>query len=275
MRRGDDGAISPMLALLAAAVGGGLVVGVALGVAGVIDLVPDPVPAAVAASAPYFDCPDGSAAGTVHRGDRIYLTGRDVSGAWVEFRSPENVGARAWLRAGDVLPDGDASGLDERTCLVTVVAVGETDTTTTIGPPDTVPSTTVPDTTTTTAGAPSVGTVSASENPIWEAYPSDTENCLGGPGQPIRTTISAPVTAPAGVQSVTLLWSVNGVSGSATMGLSGASYRATLGPFGAEDPDVVPQDQTATVTVTVRVTDTQGRTATAARTVTLRDCTFA
>lgn len=275
--RHDDGAVTLPVLVFASALGGGLLVGAVLGGIGVIDLVDDPAPAAVAASAPYYDCPGGTAAGTVHRGDRIFLTGRDASGAWVEFRSPANLALPAWLPATDVLPDGDTTGLAERSCLVAVVAIGETDVTTTIAPPDTVPSTTVPDTTTTTTttlAGPSVGSVSASADPIWEAYPGDTENCLGGAGQPVRTTISAPVTAPAGIQSVTLLWSVNGATGSAPMGLSGGSYRATLGPFGAEDPNVVPQDQTATISVTVRVTDGQGRTATAGRSITLKDCTF-
>jgi hypothetical protein len=73
---------------------------------------------------------------------------------------------------------------------------------------------------------------------------------------------------------VTLLWSVGGESGSIPMALSSGQYRATLGPFDAEDPNVVPLDGSLPVTLTVRVTDSDGRIATRQIQITLQDCTF-
>ncbi len=273
--QGERGAVPAWLLLVLAAVAGGAVVGAALGVSGVVDIVAEPATISAAADrASYYDCPAGSVLGALHRGDRVFLTGRDESGAWVEVRSPRHLDERVWVRAAHVEADA-AVELQVRSCQVPVVVAVETTTTSsTVVVDTTTTSTTVADTTTTVPAAPSVGSVSATNNPIWEGYFSDTDNCTGAPGQPIRSSISAVVTAPAGVQGVVLLWSVGAESGSSQMSLSSGAYRGTLGPFDAENPDVVPQGQSLAIAVTVRVTDDLGRTATSQRTVTLNDCTF-
>lgn len=273
MAQGERGAVPAWLVLVLAALAGGGLIGVALGASGAIDLIGEPVAVAPAtASASYYDCPAGTSLGLLHRGDRVFLTGRDGSGDWIEVRSPRHLDDRVWMRAAHVEADAVVD-LQVRSCRVSAVAIVET-TTTSVVVDTTTTSTTVADTTTTVPAAPSVGSVSATNNPIWEGYFSDTDNCTGAPGQPIRSSISAVVTAPAGVQSVVLLWSVGAESGSSQMSLSSGAYRGTLGPFDAENPDVVPQGQSLAIAVTVRVTDDLGRTATSQRTVTLNDCTF-
>ena len=85
--------------------------------------------------------------------------------------------------------------------------------------------------------------------------------------------IRAAVTAPAGVQSVMLYWSVNGFSGSKAMGPStGNDYVGILGKFYTDNPNAVPDGQTRTITVIVRVIDDLGRQAENQTTVTLTDC---
>jgi hypothetical protein len=267
------------LLLVLAALGGGAVIGAALGASGTIDLLAESAAVSPGADgASYYECPAGLSLGTLYRGDRVYLTGRDDSGEWVEVRSPRHLDDRVWLRAAHVEADA-AVALQVRSCQVPVVAIVDTTTTSSTVAADTTTSTTsttVADTTTTTVpAAPTVGAVSATNDPMWEGYVLDVEFCSAfGAGYPIRTQVAASVTAPAGVQSVTLLWSFGIHSGSIPMSLSSGQYGATLGPFAAEDPTGVPYTQSLPITVTVRVTDALGRTATAGRTVTLNDCTF-
>jgi hypothetical protein len=273
----DDGALSPFVALVLGAAAAGLVLGLALGFTGAVSLVGEPQTIAAAATAPYGDCPASDPAGVFHRGDRVLATARSEDAAWVQVRSPRSTDERVWIRSADLEPDADLSGLPVLPCGVAVEVITETTTTTSS---TSTTSTTVLDTTTTTLAAttttlppPAVTTVTVTNNPIWEGYNGE-DFCLGGPGQPTRTVVSASVTAAAGVQSVTLLWSVGGESGSIAMTLSSGQYRATLGPFDAENPDGVPQDQSLPITVTVRVVDDLDRTATKQTTVTLEDCTF-
>lgn len=275
--RVDEGAAGNLVALvLGGAAIAGLVLGTALGLFGGIDFVSEPARVAGAATASYYDCPDGAALGTVTRGDRVYITARDESGSWLQIRSPRAVEGRAWVRSSHVLPDDSVATLPVVSCQVPVAAgvettVTSTTTTTTIDATTTTTSTT--STTTTTLAPPTVGSVTSSEDPIWESYEGE-ETCNASPALPSLTTISAPVTAPSGVQGVTLLWSVGDESGSINMSLSSGQYRAILGPFDAEDPNVVPQDGSLPVTVTVRVTDSDGRIATRQIEITLQDCTF-
>lgn len=290
----DAGFAAPyLLTILGGALAVGLVIGAVLGLTGGLDLVGEPARIASAGTASYYDCPDGEILGEVTRGDRVYITARDGSGEWVQVRSPNAVEARAWMRGLHVLPDESLDALPVLACGVPVAAVIESATTSTTTVPDTTTSsttstttssttttstsstTTIPPTTTTTTvpAAPSVGTVAALEDPIWESYDGE-DVCLFDPNLPATTVISAVVSAPAGVQSVTLNWSVDDEFGSIPMSLSGGQYRATLGPFDAEDPDVVPTDQSLSITITVEVLDTLQRPATAQATVTLNDCTF-
>jgi hypothetical protein len=277
--RVDEGAAGNLVVLvLGGAAIAGVLVGALLGLNGGIDLVAEPARVAGAATTSYYDCPGGPAAGTVTRGDRVYVTARDDSGSWLQIRSPGGVERRAWMRAAHVLPDDSVGGLPVASCQVPVAVVVDTTipaTTTTVEATTSTTSTTstTTTTTTTTLAPPSVGTVTSSENPIWESYEGE-ENCNTNPASPSLTVIAAPITAPSGIQSVTLLWSVGGESGSIPMALSSGQYRATLGPFDAEDPNVVPLDGSLPVTLTVRVTDSDGRIATRQIQITLQDCTF-
>ncbi len=285
--RGEAGNIIAML--LGGAAAGGLLLGALLGLFGGLDLVGEPARVASAATASYYDCPDGDPLGTVTRGDRVFITARDESGAWVQVRSPRAVSARAWMRSIHVLPDSAIDDFPVLSCAVPVTAVvalptttvAET-TTTTEAPEETTTTstssttTTSTTTTTTTVALPSVGGVSANPAPIWETYFVNFGQltCNLNPGQPSQSTVSASVSAAAGVQSVTMSWQVDGVSGSTAMSQSGGQWQATLGPFDAENPNVVPQNGSLPISVTVTVIDGLGRSTSGQTTVTLNDCTF-
>jgi hypothetical protein len=89
----------------AAAVGA---VGVALGTSGAIDLFDDgaaPPVETPGGGVPYASCPGTVEVGRLRGGDRVYLTGRDESGDWVELRSPVDQIERVWVRADVVEPD--------------------------------------------------------------------------------------------------------------------------------------------------------------------------
>lgn len=257
-----------LLAVLGVALAGGAV-GVVLQRSGAVDPLGEDTVVAAYAEASYFDCPSGSAQGVFVRGDRVYLVGRDESGGWVQVRSPRDTDQRVWIAADQVSQDAVVD-LPVETCAIEVEP-GETSTTTVVTE-STVP---VNETTTVPGPAgPSVGSVQASPGTIAEAYTGDVS--CSATGDPSRSTITASVSAPGGVQSVVMSWSVGSVSGSTAMSLSGGSYRATLGTFSADNPSPVPSGagNTLPITVTVKVTDNQGRTASRGTTVTLKDCTF-
>ncbi|MCY7299973.1 MAG: hypothetical protein LH616_12265, partial [Ilumatobacteraceae bacterium] len=44
-----------------------------------------------------YDCPDGGLRGTALPGDRVYVTGRNEAGDWLELRDPRNQSNRAWV----------------------------------------------------------------------------------------------------------------------------------------------------------------------------------
>jgi len=281
----DRGAIGNAVVLaLGGTAGAGLLIGGLLGFLGGLDLVDEPAQTAAAATASFYDCPDGEPLGTVTRGDRVFITGRDDSGSWVQVRSPLAVSTRAWIRATHVLADSSTVDFPVLACHVPVevVVVSLATTTTTEAPPTTdttaAPPTTdttaaPPPTTGTTVALPSVSGVSANPAPVSESYFGQS-TCNSNPGLPSVTTISAAVGGPAGVQSVTMSWQVGGLSGSTPMAQAGGQYQATLGPFDAENPDVVSQGGSLPITVTVTVIDGLGRSASAQTAVTLNDCTF-
>ena len=280
----DRGAIGNLLVVvLGGAAGAGLLVGAVLGLTGAASLVSEPSTLADAAVASYYDCPDGEALGTVTRGDRVFITGRDASGDWAEIRSPDAPNSRVWMRARQVLPDGETDDLPVFSCNVPVeeiavavttipeeastTTVGESTTTTSSTTSTTTTTTTVAATTTTTLPPPSVNNISENPDPIWEQYSVGGYSC----SQPPTSTIAASVSAAAGVQSVTMSWTSAHGNGSQPMSNSGGTYNATLGPFEAAGSENGAPD---TVSITVSVIDNQGRQATGQATVTLNDCTF-
>ena len=99
-----------------------------------------------------YDCPDGGLRGTALPGDRVFVTGRNEAGDWLELRDPRNQSNRAWVPAGAVDPDAVAD-VPVVPCnpAVAMVTGAATSTTTTTSVPETTTTTTAPETTTTIA----------------------------------------------------------------------------------------------------------------------------
>jgi len=261
----DRGAISTLLAVV---LGAGAAVGAVLNIAGVVELTGGATDSIAApATASYYDCPDGAALGVLGQGDRVFLTGRDDSGTWVEVRSPVSSETRVWMRARQVVPDGDTSGLTFRDCVVPVgVIAGEETTTTT----STTTTTIAP--TTTTAAPPSVN--ASSEHSEIRSH-HGLGQCFVPPGTyQYATLITAQVSAAAGVSSVTMQWSSTVYNrGPVAMNPSdGNTYTDTLGPYQIPEQTQFAGDQSTPITVVVRVTDALGRTASSQVVVTLNGC---
>ena len=243
----------------------GVLFGGLLGVFGGLDLVGEPAQIASAATASYYDCPDGDPLGSVTRGDRVFITARDESGAWVQVRSPGAVSTRAWIRAAHVLPDSSIDEFPVLSCHVPVQAqVATAATTGTTEAPDTTATTEAPDTTATTAAppptnttvaadttAPSISNAAAVPDQIWE-LDGGTFNITCAPPEPRQSTISATVTDSGGVASVTASWSDPLGSHSQAMSASGNSYSFTFGPYAPDTWPFDPLDHTVSITVTAR-----------------------
>lgn len=269
-RWGRGGAILGVAGVVAAAAAG-----FALGRSGGLDLVGES--AAISgppdAVAPFSACPGGPPIGELHRGDRVFLTGRDEAGTWLELRSPAGASDRVWLQAEAVGPDSEVDGLPVHDCTTEgaqLAMAGETITT--------LPPTTVPGATTTTAGPSTTTTIATTTSqpgtttpttsgdtapPSVTALQADvneiyTNDGVCGP-RPRSTPVEALVTDASEISSVELGWSFPGangtVSGTKAMTLSGGRYRAVFGPF----PDgTLAQDDSVIVTWTVRAVDAAG-----------------
>ncbi len=286
-------------------------VGLWLGVSGAVDLVGDDgaAPAVVtpqggddsgggsAGAVAYFACPNERELGELHGGDRVYLTGRDESGDWVELRSPLDASIPVWVRAEVVDPDGDAD-LPEVDCDLTELALGATPTTTpeetpeqtttttepddepstptttrpsttptTSQPPVTPPTTPTPTTTSTTqppAAPPVIGTISRSPGAISERYDDGTGYSCGNPSV---TSISVQI---PGAASATLSWNLGPHPRAMTMDRQGSWFFGEIGPF---DETTVPKDGSMSMTVTVNASGPGGSDV-RSTSVTLNDCTF-
>jgi hypothetical protein len=243
---------------------------------GTVDLLGEPTTVASGAAAPYHQCPGGEQLADFHRGDRVFAPGVDASGEWVEVRSPVDMAARVWVEARFVTGDGPLDDLPVTDCLVPVAisaAAESTTTSTTEAAGDTTTSSTTTETTTGTTAPPATGTTSppatgttappdstgpsiagAAANPvsIWEEDGLGI-TCPGGTAR--QATISATVTDPSGVATVTAGWSDPGGSQNVAMSASGGVYSTTLGPYaaGAWDPaSTDPYDHVVNVTITAR-----------------------
>lgn len=182
-------------------------VGLALGASGTVSFGGGPVGAAVAGEGvTYFACPSTGAVGELHDGDRVYLTGQDDSGDWVQVRSPLVATSRVWIRGELVDPDEQidlpiASCSDEVGELA--LADGAAATTTTTTEPvdkepdpaeDTTTTTTVaPSTTTTTAPATTTPTTTPPRTTTTTTAPITTTTTTTTPPTTTTTTIPAPV----------------------------------------------------------------------------------
>lgn len=177
------------LAVAAGAVA--VTVGVALGASNRLDVIGDQPVVVPAAAAPFSACPGTSELGVLHRNDRVFLTGVDPSGAWVELRSPVDPDQRVWMQAAYVTGDQAVSGLPTvdrcGTGEYTLVLPGgevEQGTTTTTSAPDS-------STTTTEAGASTTTTTAGGQ----QAAPTTRPGVTITPGQPPVTV--APTSPPA------------------------------------------------------------------------------
>lgn len=156
--------IAGVVAAGATAVG---IAGYAAGASGTLDVLGEGTVQAPFTAAPLYACPDGEPVADLHRGDRVFLTGRDDDGAWVELRSPFDGDDRMWLPAEHVAADDTVEDLPVRDCVATdgdltlTLADGsEVEVTTTL-PPEMTTTTLLPGETTTTTTRPGTPTTAA------------------------------------------------------------------------------------------------------------------
>ncbi len=267
--------MSILVKIVAAATSGGVVIGGLLGVL----TADDAAPATLGRDAvTVYACPGEGAVGTLHRGDRILVVGRNEQ--WLAVRNVRGAGEQVFIAAEAVVADDDLDWLPQVDCADagTLAVTPTTPAPTTAVVDTTMLDTTVPDTTltpgaptttiatTTTLAPPTVVSVLDSPDPIWEQYPGFIDEYCTGDGV---ATVTASISAPAGVQSVVLSWTSSAGNGSKAMSKVGGTYRATIGPFTANDAADEPP---ATLTYTVKVTDTLGRQHSRQGTITVNDC---
>jgi hypothetical protein len=234
----------------------------------------------------YFACPNTGALGTFSSGDRVYLTGQDDSGEWVQVRSPEAQTTRVWIRSEFVDPDDQVdlpvSGcstevgefvLDDTTTTTevveeeeppveeepapaptTTVAPGPTTTvpvtsTTTTAPPGTTTTTTSTSTTTTTVPAPTIGNLSVSPDRLVRRLPPPGSCGAWHDGLEIGT-VSAFVSNATAVSWVARIQGQQ--IGSGVLSANGQSdWQGPIGPFpGIDADDGLEQVVQVTVTAT-------------------------
>lgn len=111
------------------------------------------------------------------------------------------------------------------------------------------------------SAGPTIGGVGVSPNPIWET--DSGTKCPAG-FEPSIATVTAPVSDPSGVGSVTMSWP----GGSKSMS-GGATRSATIGPF----PTTTTSTSTV-ITITITATDAVGNVSTKQASVTVNDCTL-
>ena len=200
-----------------------------------------------------YDCPGGGLRGTALPGDRVFVTGRNEAGDWLELRDPRNQSNRAWVPAGAVDPDAVAdvpvvpcnpavemvTGAATSTSTTTSTTVPET-TTTTVPESTTTIATTVPVTTPITTKPTVPVTVPPTAPPT---APPDTQKPTVGPataspqdvfqtaGCDLTSTITVTAADNVGVSSVRGTW--KGVSGSPKEFVKGKgnTWTMTFGPF--------------------------------------------
>lgn len=282
----------------AAVIVGGAAVGVAADQTGALSPLPEPSVSAHLDEVPYLECPDGDRLGELHRGDRVFATGRTDDLAWLEVRAPYDVATGVWVEAAWLTPDADLDALPVVSCQTDTAPAPTTTTTTrplapsttlagattstTIGPTSTTnaptSTTNAPTTTSTTATTtttttvpdttgPTISNLASEEAQIWEEA-----NYGGCPTQVHTTIISASVSDPSGVGTVILGWEVGSASGSTPMGHVGSIYTAELGPF---DDTTVSADEPIYLSVTAHDTVGNPTMVDSIDLVVLRNCTIA
>ncbi|MFN8024920.1 MAG: hypothetical protein U0W40_00775 [Acidimicrobiia bacterium] len=235
----------------------------------------------------YAACPDGTAVGTFHQDDRVYVTGRTKSSKWVEVRDPADLDQRVWVVRNVVVADDDLAGLPVHECTATGPAAAPTTTIAPGAPPaaeestTTTTSTTVPGTpptappaggggTTPTAPGdttpPAINQAGIGPNPIYEATPTSGA-CFLSPSYKVVANASAVITDASGIASVTLSWD-GPQAGSRGMSANGNSWSGAVGPFSAS----LPYGGQSHLTVTITAVDNAGNQSTAQLSLTVNAC---
>lgn len=180
-----------------------------------------------------YDCPDGGLRGTALPGDRVYVTGRNETGDWLELRDPRNQTNRAWVPADAVDPDavGDVPVVPCSPAVELVAGVATTSTT----------STTVAETTTTTVPATTT-TVAPTTVPVSTPL---TPKPTVPPTAPPTVPPTAPPTVPATIPPT--------VPPTVPPTLPPDTQKPTLSPATAS-PDTVFQAAGCNLTSTITVT---------------------
>ena len=268
--------LTTVAAVAAAAVG----TGIAAARTGAVDMVAEPRVTATFDAVPYSSCPDEAPLDDLHRGDRVYLTGRSANGRWVEVRAPFDTDQRVWVETEWIVADASVDELPVTACAAapdsTTDPRDDASTSTSDAPPSTVPAsdpadvpvstsvpptpTTPPSTSPTTAATtttstttpdttgPAIDLLAAEPTDIWE-----DANYGGCPTQPHVAGVSVMVADPSGVAAVWLRYDTG--SGAVTVAMmpdGPDGYTATVGPFG--DGEV-----TANRPIELVVTATDGR----------------
>ena len=271
---GGSGSGIPMLAVAGIVAGGLAGILIALSIGG-----PSPVSSATLGldGVPVYACPGEGEAGTLHRGDRIFIVGQ--SGGWLAVRNVRGSGEVVFVETRYVIPDEDTSGLPERNCeSAGTLTIGDLeDTTTTTDPDET--TTTEPGATTTTA--PGVTTTQPGATTTTQAVTTTTApdttapvignasvnpNTIGqevGCPPPHVATVTAFVTDNVGVTQVRAIWTIPGLAQEtrAMAHAGGGTYSAQIGPYEWPEDDV--DDGQHQVTVTIEARDAAGNLATA------------
>jgi hypothetical protein len=279
---GGSGSGIPMLAVAGIVAGGLAGILIALSIGG-----PSPVSSATLGldGVPVYACPGEGEAGTLHRGDRIFIVGQ--SGGWLAVRNVRGSGEVVFVETRYVIPDEDTSGLPERNCdPAGTLTIGDLEDTTTTTDPTDETTTTVPGATTTTAPGATTTTQAVTTT---TAAPDTTAPVIGNASvnpntigheppycpPPHVATVSAFVTDNVGVTQVRAIWTIPGLAQEIrTMAhAGGGTYSAQIGPYEWPEDDV--DDGAHLVTVTIEARDAAGNLATAPTSFTFRsaeDC---
>ena len=214
----------------------------------------------------YSLCPGSGAeatqTGNFHRGDHVWIIGRDDTSQWVAVRNPS--GDRVWVAAGSVtgagverlpiaaceLPSGSSAGPGGATAGTSESTIATTSASDPKGVDPAIPLTVVTDPVSRPSVPVSPPTVSnstvpvipgdhdgpllqnlaGSPNDIWQHYVAAGGRCV----TQTSSLIAAQIADPSGVTGAQLTWTLAGTPGQQgpiSMSQSGSTWSATVGPI--------------------------------------------
>jgi len=197
--------------LIGTVVVAGAITGVVLENAGSIDPIGETSFDGTFDAVPYFDCHDGDEIGDLHRGDRVFLTGRNGDGSWLEVRAPFDTGSRVWVETMWIFPDDDPGDLPVNRCADRLFPAASVD-----AP---VPAATIPGTTTTTSPADTTTTTTVAETSTTSTTVAETTTTTGAE----TTTTSASSTTTSTSTTTTSSTTTTTTAGTTTTTTSGAT----------------------------------------------------